>query len=111
MLGVQNVGAVSVIKADGAMIGEALQECRKSLEDCMGRRRFQIVLEMSNCPLVNSESLEFIVDAQEDCLGRGGKLVLAEPQSLCREVLEITGIDERIAVFDDLRSALTDFAR
>lgn len=111
MNGVQNIGAVSVIKPRSAMTGEVLQQCRQSVEECLLHRRLLLVLDMSDCPLVNSEALEFLIDAQQQCLGRGGKLVIAEPQPLCQEVLHITGVGEHVAVFDDLRSALSDFSK
>lgn len=107
----QTVGSVSIIKATASLAGEGLNQCRQSLEDCLAQRRALVILDLSDSPLVNSQGLEFIVSAQEKCLARGGKLVVAEPQALCQEVLYITGVDQCVSVFDSLRSALGDFAR
>lgn len=111
MLAIQNIGSVSVIKARNSLMGECLDQCRQGIEDCLMNRRTLLVLDIAECPLINSEGLEFIVDSQEKCLGRGGRLVIIEPQPLCDEILNITGITEYVAVFQDLRSALSDFAR
>lgn len=107
---VQAVGAVRIIKASTSLAGDALNHCQQSVDDCLAQRRALIILDMSDCPLINSQGLEFIVTAQEACLARGGKLVLAEPQALCEEVLHITGVDQCVAVFDNIRAALGDFA-
>lgn len=107
---IQTVGAVSIIKAKTSLSGDGLNQCRQSLDDCLAQRRALIVLDLSDSPLINSQGLEFIVKAQEECLSRGGKLVVAEPQPLCREVLYITGVDQRVAVFESIRNALGDFA-
>lgn len=111
MLQVQDIGSVSVIKVRSALQDECLENARQSLEDCIAKRRFRLILNLHECPLINSLGLEFIVDAQQECLDRGGRLVLAEPQSLSSEILGVSGIDERVAVYRDMRGALSDFAR
>lgn len=111
MLGVQNIGAVSVVQARSSLVGECLAQCRQAVDDSLDNRRLFLVLDLTECPLVNSSGLEFIVDSQQRCLSRGGKLVVAGAQDLCREVLSITGVDERVAVFTCMRTALADFAK
>ncbi|MFK7737551.1 MAG: STAS domain-containing protein [Pirellulaceae bacterium] len=111
MLGVQNIGSVSVIKARSSLVGECVDHCRQAVMDALGQRRNNLVLDLAESPIVNSQGLEFIVDAQEECLGRGGKLVILDPTPVCSEVLEITGIADYVAVFSDLRAALSDFAK
>lgn len=111
MLNVQNIGSVSVIKARSALTGECLAMCKQAYEDCIANRRTSLVLDLHDSPLINSEGLEFIVDAQQGCLSRGGRLAVVEPQALCEEILSMTGVSDYVAVFSDMRSALTDFAR
>ena len=108
---IQSVGSVSIIKAKNSLQGEGLAQCRKSIDDCFSKRRSLIVLDIGDSPLINSEGLEFIVDSQQKCLSRGGRLVVADPQPLCAEILSITGVQDCVAVFPDLRSALSDFAK
>lgn len=111
MLRIQNIGSVSVIKARSSLVGDCLQQCHQGLDDCLLRRRTNLVLDLAESPILASEGLEFIVDAQQKCLSRGGKLVVVDPQPLCREVLEITGVDAYVSVFNELRDALSEFAR
>ncbi len=111
MLPVQNIGSVSVIKVRSPLQDDCLAKARSSLNDCLENRQFRLVLNLHECPLINSQGLEFIVDAQQECLARGGRLVLAEPQPLTSEILGATGVDERVAVYRDMRGALSDFAR
>ncbi|MCA9128080.1 MAG: STAS domain-containing protein [Planctomycetales bacterium] len=111
MLAIQNIGAVSVIQARSSLVGECLDQCKQAVDDCLGNRRLWLILELSDCPTINSEGLEFIVETQQRCLGRGGRLLVAGPQQLSKEVMHITGVDEDVSVFDDLRSALADFSR
>lgn len=111
MLQVQDIGSVSVIKVRSSLQDECLENARQSLEDCMDKGRFRLIMNLHECPLINSQGLEFIVDAQQECLDRGGRLILAEPQPLSSEILGVSGVDERVAVYRDMRGALSDFAR
>lgn len=111
MIGVQNIGSVSVLKARSSLMGECVDQCRQGIQDCLNQRRNMLILDMGESPIVNSDGLEFIVDSQQQCLSRGGRLVVVDPTPVCKEVLEITGISDYVAVFDDLRAALSDFAK
>lgn len=111
MLDIQTVGSVSIIRSPNSLQGDSLAQCQQSVTDCFAKRRPLIILDLSDSPLINSEGLEFIVDAQRQCLSRGGKLVVAGPQPLCAEILFITGVEDCVAVFNDMRSALSDFAK
>ena len=111
MLEIQTVGSVSIVKSPNSLQGDSLGQCRQSVDTCFDKRRSMIILDLSDSPLINSEGLEFIVDTQKLCLARGGKLVVAGPQPLCAEILYITGVEDCVAVFHDLRTALTDFAK
>ncbi|MEM7474111.1 MAG: STAS domain-containing protein [Planctomycetota bacterium] len=111
MLAVQTIGSVNVIKVRSSLIGDCVEQCRQRVEDCLKQRKNQLAFDMSESPIVDSDGLEMIVDSQESCLSRGGKLVLIEPQPICKEVLNITGVEDFVAVFDDLRTALKDFAK
>lgn len=111
MAQVQTVGSVSIVKAPNSLVGENLTQCRKLIDDCFVGNRSFIILDMGESALLNSDALEFIVDTQQACLSRGGKLVIAESQPLCAEILSITGVEDCVAVFKDLRSALAEFAK
>ncbi len=111
MISQQTIGAVNVINVRSTLQDDCLRQCKTSLEDLIQQNRRHIIINLHECGLLNSEALEFIVDAQQSCLDRGGKLVIAEPQSICAEILGITGIDQQVAVYRDMRSALADFAR
>ena len=111
MIDIQSVGSVSIIRSPSSLQADSLAQCRQSVTECFAKRRSLIILDLSDSLLINSEGLEFIVDTQHECLARGGKLVVAGPQPLCAEILFITGVEDSVAVFHDMRSALSDFAK
>ena len=111
MISLQQVGSVNIIRVRSSFTGDAIQECRQQITDYLAQNQPFVVLNLNESGLINSEGLELIVDSQTKCLGRGGKLVVAEPQQLCAEILDITGVSDYVAVFPDMRSALSDFTR
>lgn len=111
MIQVQKVGVVTVLKPQSALVGECLAACRRQLNDCLQTLKSRLIIDLSETSLIQSEGLEFLVDAQQACLQRGGRLALAAPTELCADALEISGLKECISLFSDLRSALGDFAR
>ena len=111
MSAIQQVGSVRVIAAPTSFAtNESLKEVKGSLDDCLQQGKVHLILDMSRCSLINSLGLEMLVDYQEECISHGGKLVVAQPMAVVSEILEVTGVSENVAVFDDLRSALSDFA-
>jgi anti-anti-sigma factor len=111
MHNVQTIGTINVVKVAGPLTGDAVKQYRQLLDHCLATQRVHVVLELADTPLIDSEGLEFIADAQQRCLTHGGRVAVAAPQPLCAEILEITGVDACIGVFCDLRSALSDFAK
>ena len=103
MVSVQQIGSVAVIRLQSALLGEGLKRCKLSFEDCLAKRQSQVILDLTESPLINSEGLEFVVESQEKCLSRGGQLVLCKPQELCQTILEITGLDGRVGIYTDTR--------
>jgi len=108
---VQTIGSINVVKVDRSLTGDCVQQCRQIFDGCLATQRVHLILELADAPLIDSTGLEFIMETQQSCLARGGRMVVAAPQPLCAEILEITGVAGCVGVFRDLRGALSDFAK
>lgn len=104
-------GAIDVIKAPATLSGSDSQQCATQIRSSIDRHRVRIVLDLSGTALMDSLGLEMLLECNENCLRRGGELVLAGPTPLCQEILEITGLEQELNCHKDLRSALGSFAR
>jgi anti-anti-sigma factor len=111
MIHVLRVGVVTVLKPRAAMIGEGLSACKRHLQDQLQNLKSRLIFDFSEVPLIQSEGLEFLVEAQQACLQQGGSVAICAPNELCKEVLSICGLQHSIGIFPDLRSALSEFAR
>jgi anti-anti-sigma factor len=104
-------GAVDVIRAEAPLIGENHQSLREVFDRCGESGQPNVVLEMQDVSLIDSEGLELLLTTLDDFSGRGGVLKLAMPTPLCREILTVTGVARRFELFADVNSAVGSFVR
>lgn len=67
-----------------------------------------IVVDLSDVSFLASIGIRTLVASAKALGHRGGRLVLAGPQPLVAEVLNVAGIDSFIPVFADVQSACAD---
>lgn len=104
-------GTVDVIRCTEAMIEEHLAEISALIDECLQSGQPRAVLDLELVPLVDSQGLERLLDAQERFGRRGGRLKLAAPNELCKEILACTGVADQIEVFSDVKTAIGSFVQ
>ena len=77
---------------------KAIDALRHQVDECIASREMQIVIDCSRLPTINSVALEALLEIQEQLLPVGGWLKLSAVSDLCREILQITGVGEYIAL-------------
>jgi len=73
----------------------ALEQYFKNLPD---EHRYLFVLELDRLTFINSQALGLLVKLHSLCEENGGKLILYLPRSTVREVIEIAGLIEFVAI-------------
>ena len=102
-------GAVDVIRGDEALVADNLPRPAQLLDACVAGGVARVVLDLENVPLLDSKGLEWLLDAHARLLDRGNGLRVVANQSLCREILHLTGVADRCPVYNDLTSAVASF--
>jgi anti-anti-sigma factor len=102
-------GAVDVISGGERISGDHVAELEKIFEARLNHGQPHVVLDLQSVGVIDSAGLELLLDAKEKYQRRGGALKLANPGTLCREVLHVTGVDTRFEVFPDTGSAVRSF--
>lgn len=102
-------GAVDVISGGERIAGDHVAELGTIFDARLEHGQPQVVLDLKSIAVIDSEGLELLLDAQEKCQRRGGALKLANPGSVCREVLSVTGVGARFEIFPDTGSAVRSF--
>jgi anti-anti-sigma factor len=104
-------GAVDVVSGDDPLSADFVPRVRQLLDECCGRGQPRAVLDLENVPLVDSAGLEMLLDLQEDFQRRGGALKLAVRNTLCREILSVTGVGAHFEIFSEAASAVGSFVQ
>ncbi len=103
-------GAVNVLEGQGPLNEAAATGVRELLDQCVAHGQPRIVVSLHEVPLIDSAGLEVLLDVRDACLRRGGTLAVASPNSLCRDILHVTGLDQQLDLHDDVLSAIGSFA-
>jgi anti-anti-sigma factor len=102
-------GAVAVIQADGALVGEDADQMGEVVTRAAGSNLGRVVIDMSAVAFVDSRGLEVLVDLSEKVADAGRTLKLCAINKTVRQVLELTGLDSNFEYFDDSHSAVRSF--
>jgi anti-anti-sigma factor len=79
---------------------------RKLLESAAAMPDPRIVLDLRQVPFMDSTGLALLVAADRWTRERGGWLRLAGPSDHLRRMLDITNLDRRLRVCDDVAAAM-----
>lgn len=104
-------GAVTILSGDDVLADEFVEDAANTVLECMTNGQPRLVFNMEKIPLIDSEGLNFLIETRDMCATRGGAFKLASPNSLCRDILRITGTDSQLEVFKDSIQASGSFAQ
>ncbi len=93
------IGSATHLFPDGPLTeGARIDALREVFASCLADRELQIVIDLSEVPLLDSAGIEALVDAQDQLARVGGALKLVHPNELIEDILRLTGLSDRIAV-------------
>jgi len=104
-------GAVDVIQGTAPLNAEQVEQLNDLFHQCLSNGQPSVVLNLDKVSLIDSAGLELLLDVQDDCRRHGGAVKIAAPNALCREILEVTGVDRAFEVFPEPLAAVGSFAR
>ena len=80
-----------------------LEEELRRIED--ETRPRVLVLDLRTLKFLDSTGLRLILAAHARALKRGGKLTIVQGSDAVRRIFRLTGVGERLNIFDDLQAA------
>ena len=104
-------GAVDVIEVDTTLNGETREQLSSALAQNASGGRPMAVIDLTEMQLIDSLGIEEILEQHESFVDRGGNLKLAGASAMCADVLRITGVLERIELYDDTKEAIASFLK
>jgi anti-anti-sigma factor len=104
---VEEYDKVCVIEVDGDFTGEnALLASTAVGDKSDGKKIVDFVVDMGKCTFVDSEGLETLLSMKRRSEDMFGQIKLARLDENCRSILQITRLEHRFELHDDLAGAL-----
>lgn len=103
-------GAVGVVHPRGPVDAAHCEALKDAVSDGMGGGRPMLVIDMHEVPLIDGAGLETLVELRATIEAKGGAVKLASVNSLCAEILRITGVGEMFEQYPQSRQAVGSFA-
>lgn len=105
----QRQGAVTILKPEGALILEDVQEFASHLHRAVANSMGRLVVDMSDVAFIDSGGLEVLLVVTEKLGTTGQSLHLCHENKTIREVLQLTDLDQQFDHFEDLTTAVRSF--
>ncbi|MDX2505997.1 MAG: ATPase, T2SS/T4P/T4SS family [Gammaproteobacteria bacterium] len=95
------MGVMTYLAPRGILSSDAeLQPLRAAIETCLEQWETHVVIDLSSVPLMYSDALETLLDAQEKLAKIGGWLKVSNANYLIRDIFTLTGLNNAIAVIE-----------
>jgi anti-anti-sigma factor len=104
-------GSVHVFTCNKPLNHELAPVASTRFAPCIQKGQPRVVLNLEQVPLIDSVGLEMLMTTQMTCARHGGALRLAAPNPLCQQILEVTGVADRIEIYPDMTTAVGSFAQ
>jgi type IV pilus assembly protein PilB len=96
------IGVATHLFPEGPLSDAArLDALRDALTACLTEGELQLVVDLSDVPLLSGEALEALLDAQDQLARVGGSLKVAHANELLEDVLRLTEVSARVAVLGE----------
>jgi anti-anti-sigma factor len=103
-------GGVTQISLNGRLDISGVQAIDQPFSFATTLRAERIIVDLAGVSFLSSIGIRLLLTSAKAQAQRGGKLVLASPQPLVRQVLEVAGIDQLVPLCATSQAALAVFA-
>ena len=110
MLHLERQGVVDVLRPEGPLREELLEECRIAASESIARGWPSIVLDLGQVVLLSGTAIEWLVEVDQLCSEQGGAICVTGVDDVCADALRITGVASHLQIFDAVSDAVSRFA-
>ena len=102
----QQVDGILVAALEGELDAYWAEEAERELWACLEQGHYRLVLDLDRLTYLSSAGLRVLLRFHQRIVSLGGELTLAAPQPFVREVLETSGFDRTLTVYETMDQAL-----
>lgn len=101
------IGSVKALVVEGPLDCEGAQELLPVVEEALEANRNQFVIDLTSSPHADSVGLEVLVSIASRVFRFGGRVGLFGANETFSEILRVTRLDQRLAIFASREEALS----
>ena len=98
-----------VLEMQGEFTAEFTKVFKDTVEKTFNEAVTGIVLDMTNISFIDSHSLETLVNLRDTCQEKICQLKIVGLDDNCRKILEITRLQTRFDIYEELSEAVKSF--
>jgi len=102
----QHEDGITRITLDGRFDLQGAKEIDQKLVAATSTGTAAVVIDLSLVSFIGSIGIHALIAAAKSQAARGGRVVLVRPEPMVGKVLEISGLEKVVPVYDDLEAAL-----
>ncbi|MBN2312300.1 MAG: STAS domain-containing protein [Sedimentisphaerales bacterium] len=106
----QEYNDVTVVELQGELDGDFSEAFKNTITDILAKRKSGIVLDMSGIGFIDSQGLELLLWARDQCGDVKQQLRLAGLDENCLKILEVTRLESEFDHYMELAEAVMSFA-
>ena len=109
VINTESMARVELVTVSGRVDSNSAGELEKVINSIIGRKVYNIVLELSGVEYMSSVGLRVLISALRTCKGKRGNVCLVSVSERVDEVLDLAGIKSMFSIFDNTASAVGSF--
>ena len=106
-----NTSGVSVVTLAGRLDAESAERADAAIKEILDRGVTRLVIDLAAVGYISSGGLRTVLAAAKRTKATGGETRVAGAEPMVREVFELSGLSQFIALDADVNAALAAFAR
>lgn len=102
---------VQVLRLRGRLtLGEAVDAFKSALDNSLAAGDAQIIVNVSEVPLMDSSGIGVLVRSQSSARAAGGSIKLVQPSAYTLKTLKMVGLLDLFEVYDSEEDAVASFS-
>lgn len=112
LIDMRRTASVDVVRPSGHLkLGDGVEEFRRTIEELIANGSSQIVLRLTEVPMIDSSGIGILVRLQTTLREGGGSIKLVQPSKFAALALRTTGVHRLFEFYEDEEAALSSFSK
>jgi len=102
----ERYGQAVILRCKGDLTSDSLEVVGKEVRRQLGDGAMDVVLNLQEAPFIDSAGLEYLLDLQDELIGRDGQLTLTNLDGNVNKIFEMTRLDVGFEILPDVVDAV-----